>query len=73
MHARGERASAAQIVLSPAARQRFLGALEPTLSARFDPRLDYPAALLGQWADADHAGRSAALALDAPILESDAP
>ena len=51
--------------LSPAARQRFLNALEPTLDGALDLRLDYPAALLGRWADADHAGRQAALDFDA--------
>jgi hypothetical protein len=51
-------------VLSPAARQRFLSALKPLLGSDTDPRLDYPARLLGRWADADLAGHQAALAFD---------
>jgi hypothetical protein len=50
-------------VLSPAARQRFLAALRPTLNGGFDPRLDQPAALLARWAEADLVGRAAVEAL----------
>jgi hypothetical protein len=50
-------------VLSPAARQRFLEALQPTLSHSFDTRLDHPAELLARWADADAHGRRAVQAL----------
>jgi hypothetical protein len=53
-------------VLSPAARQRFLNALEPL--GNVDLRLDYPAALLGRWVTADHAGFQAALNLDGEAL-----
>ncbi len=45
-------------VLSPAARQRFMDALRPRLSASFDARLDEPAALLARWAEADAYGRA---------------
>jgi hypothetical protein len=51
-------------VLSPAARQRFLHALRPSLATSFDTRLDHPAAVLGRWADADHYGRQAVLTHD---------
>jgi hypothetical protein len=50
-------------VLSPAARQRFLDALRPSLSPRFDLRLDQSAALLTRWAEADAAARTEVLAL----------
>jgi hypothetical protein len=50
-------------VLSPAARQRFLQALRPTLADSLDLRLDHPATLLARWADADAHGRVAVEAL----------
>jgi len=56
-------------VLSPAARQRFLEALRPTLSDSFEPRLDHPAELLARWADADAHGRAAVEALPLPLGE----
>jgi uncharacterized protein DUF5682 len=49
-------------ILSPAARQRFLDALRPALSADFDLRVDAPVAALARWAEADQHGRSAVLA-----------
>jgi hypothetical protein len=50
-------------VLSPAARQRFLDGLRPSLSPTFDLRLDQSIAVLGRWADADAAARAEVLAL----------
>jgi hypothetical protein len=46
-------------VLSPAARQRFLGALRPSLSNTFEPRLEQSPKLLARWAEADFHGRQA--------------
>ena len=40
-------------VLSPAARQRFLQALEPSLGGSLDLRLDHPAEFLARWAEAE--------------------
>ncbi|HYW88143.1 MAG TPA: DUF5682 family protein, partial [Chloroflexota bacterium] len=54
-------------VLSPAARQRFLDSLRASVG-EVDLRLDYAPNLLGRWADADHAGRLAAAALDEDVL-----
>jgi len=54
-------------VLAPAARQRFLNALRPIVGD-VDLRLDFPPALLAQWAVADQAGRQAAQALDPHVL-----
>lgn len=48
--------------LSPAARQRFLNALRPSLSPDFDVRLDQPADALAKWAAADAHGRETLLA-----------
>jgi len=50
-------------VLSPAARQRFLDSLRPSLSSGFDVRLEQPAALLAGWAATDVAARGEVLAL----------
>jgi len=49
-------------VLSPAARERFLSALGPSLSPSFDPRLEHPAGDLARWAEADLHAREAVLA-----------
>src|SRR5262249_43344643 len=50
-------------VLSPAARERFLYALEPTVGSGADLRVEYPADTLARWADADHHGRQAVLSV----------
>jgi len=50
-------------VLSPAARQRFLHAVRPTLQPGFDLRLVHSPDLLARWAAADVHGREALLAL----------
>jgi hypothetical protein len=55
-------------VLSPAARQRFLHALRPSLASTFDPRLDQPAVLLARWAEADLYGREAVVARVPDVL-----
>jgi hypothetical protein len=47
-------------VLSPAARERFLGTVRGAHDLELDLRLDHPAALLARWADADRAGTAAA-------------
>jgi len=46
-------------VLSPAARQRFLQALEPGVGGNLDLRVDPPLELLPRWAEADQLGRQA--------------
>jgi hypothetical protein len=56
-------------VLSPAARQRFLQALRPSLADSFDLRLDHPPALLARWADADQYGRDAVERLLLPLVQ----
>ena len=56
-------------VLSPAARQRLFHALRPTLSERFDPRLDQPREVLARWAAADLAGRQAVATQLPEVLE----
>jgi hypothetical protein len=55
-------------VLSPAARQRFLSALEPTLTGALDLRLDHDSKHLARWLEADQAGRAAIRALDPTLL-----
>jgi Family of unknown function (DUF5682) len=58
--------------LAPAARQRFLEALKPTLAPGFDLRLETSATTLARWAAADLRGREALLAL-LPEALADAP
>jgi hypothetical protein len=50
-------------VLSPAARERFLGTIRSVHDREVDLRLDHPPGLLARWADADRAGAAAAAAL----------
>ena len=50
-------------VLSPAARERFLHALRPQLSAAFDVRLEHAPEALARWAAADLQARQAVLAV----------
>jgi hypothetical protein len=50
-------------VLSPAARERFLGTIRSVHDREMDLRLDHAPELLGRWADADRAGAAAAAAL----------
>src|SRR5262249_51861388 len=50
-------------VLSPAARERFLGTMRSVRDRQPDLRLDHPPELLARWADADRAGVAAAAAL----------
>jgi hypothetical protein len=59
-------------VLSPAARQRFLHALLPSLSASFDERLEHPADQLARWAAADAHGLNAVLSTLPRALEHEA-
>jgi hypothetical protein len=47
-------------VLSPAARERFLGTVRAVHSMDVDLRLDHAPELLARWADADRAGSAAA-------------
>jgi uncharacterized protein DUF5682 len=56
-------------VLSPAARQRFLDALRPQLSANFDLRLEHAAETLAHWAEADLYARRAVLDVMPTALE----
>jgi hypothetical protein len=55
--------------LSPAARQRFLNALRPSLSPDFDVRLEHAPDALARWAAADAHGREALLAMLPKALE----
>jgi hypothetical protein len=55
-------------VLSPAARQRFLHALAPSIGGSLDLRLDHPAELLARWAEADQRGRRAVESLTPDVL-----
>jgi hypothetical protein len=50
-------------VLSPAARERFLGTIRSVHDRELDLRLDHAPELLARWADADRAGAAAAAAL----------
>jgi hypothetical protein len=50
-------------VLSPAARERFLGTIRSVHGREIDLRLDHAPELLARWADADRAGVAAAAAL----------
>ncbi|HYW25844.1 MAG TPA: DUF5682 family protein [Terriglobales bacterium] len=50
-------------VLSPAARERFLGTIRAVHDREVDLRLDHAPDLLARWADADRAGTTAAAAL----------
>jgi hypothetical protein len=55
-------------VLSPAARQRFLQALAPSVGGSLDLRLDHPAELLARWAEADQRGRHAVESIAPDVL-----
>ena len=60
-------------VLSPAARQRFLQALAPSVGGNLDLRLDHPAELLARWAEADQRGRRAVESIAPDVLTWGAP
>jgi hypothetical protein len=60
-------------VLSPAARERFLGTIRSVHDREVDLRLDHAPELLGRWADADRAGAAAAAALPDPPHEIRTP